>query len=439
MEGVTAAWGNLLVDMTIATGAELIAEWDNGFPFVATKGSSVAGVNIFIAVSGYWTGDIPLILHNTAFWSSAGVSWLSCDPTGDTIPAGDSVNIEVTFDATVLNGGDYFADIIISSNDPDEPEVIVPAHLNVTGAPDIAVSEDTLDYGIVFIGASVTDTLIVSNEGTDSLTVSDISSNNSDYTVDTTSFALNPEESQEVLVTFTPITTGASTGILTITSDDPDEPTVTVSLLGECTEPPDISVTPDSLSDSLFTGETSMQLLTIYNEGVSDLIFNISIEGVEADLLSVEDRSKSFKEISAKRSVGKKIRGKRFDSGYYPVRLSLPENRIPPEVLSTQGISVLIIYEDCSDVSEIQGLLSGFPDIVVVDTCNGNVVPTLDDLLAYDEGTPSTRTDITLRRGVDEVTPEMLGELTERYEVAMARQKQLLSPPASVDEDALQE
>ncbi len=162
-----------------------------------------------------------------------GFDWLVLDTMSGTVPPGDSVNIEVTFDATGLYGGDYFADIIIASNDPDEPEVMIPAHLQVTGAPDIVVSEDTMDYGSVIIDSSFTDTLIVSNEGTDVLTVSDIVSDNPDYTVDTTSFSLAPEESQEVLVTFTPSTLGQITGTLTITSNDPDEPTVTVALIGE--------------------------------------------------------------------------------------------------------------------------------------------------------------------------------------------------------------
>ncbi len=161
------------------------------------------------------------------------IDWLVLDTMSGTIPPGDSVNIEVTFDATDLYGGDYFANIIITSNDPDEPEVIIPAHLHVTGVPDIAVSDDTLDYGSVIIDSSVTDTVIVSNEGTDVLSVSDIASDNSDYTVDTTSFNLAPEESQEVMVTFTPSIVGDITGTLTITSDDPDEPTYTVALIGK--------------------------------------------------------------------------------------------------------------------------------------------------------------------------------------------------------------
>lgn len=214
------------------------------------------------------------------FEKPSALSWVSVDTTSGTIPAGDSTLIEVTFDATGLYGGDYFADIIIASNDPDESEVIVPAHLHVTGAPAITISADTLDCGIVYPGSSVTDTLIVANEGTDTLTVSDISSDNGDYTIDTTNFILAPEEDQPVLVTFTPSSMGIITGLLIIESNDPDDSTLTIYMRGECAEPPNISVSPDSLSDTLSAGETSTHTLTIYNTGASDLNFDITIGGV---------------------------------------------------------------------------------------------------------------------------------------------------------------
>jgi hypothetical protein len=295
MTGVMAAVGDAITEISIATGAELIAQWDNGFPFITTKGSNVAGINIYFGNTGYWTGDIPLILHNTAFWTFA-VSWLYCNITSGIIPTGDSAFVEITFDATDLSGGDYYANIIVSSNDPDEPEVIVPSHLHITGVPDIAVSADTLDYGIVFPGYSSSDTLIVSNEGTDPLTVNDISSDNSDYTVDTTNFILNPGETQDLVVTFTPSSAGIITGNLAIISDDPVDPTLAICLMGECIDPPVISIVPNSLSDTLNQAEISTHTLTIYNTGVMDLIFDISIGG--ALLSSLSTNKKPYGNIS---------------------------------------------------------------------------------------------------------------------------------------------
>jgi hypothetical protein len=46
--------------------------------------------------------------------------------------ANESETLYVTFDATEVPVGDYDLDIEIFSNDPGEPEVIIPTHLHVT-------------------------------------------------------------------------------------------------------------------------------------------------------------------------------------------------------------------------------------------------------------------------------------------------------------------
>ncbi len=204
-------------------------------------------------------------------------AFLSINPAEGSVAAGDSIDIAVTFDAAGLVGGNYYVDIEISSNDPDESVVIIPAHLCVFGAADIVLSDDTLDFGSLFVGASVSDTLVVSNQGTDVLTVSNIFTDNSDCTVDVTSFALAIGESQDVVVTFAPTTPGIISATLTIESDDPNEPSVTVTLLGEGLIAPDISTTPDSLDEELVTGETVNRTLTIHNEGGSDLFWDLDI------------------------------------------------------------------------------------------------------------------------------------------------------------------
>lgn len=211
------------------------------------------------------------------------LNWLVAEPSSGTVPAGESATVDVTFDATGMFGGDYRADVVIASNDPAHIEVNVPAHLQVTGAPDIAVSDMTLDYGPVFIGGSVADAVQVTNVGTDTLRVSGVSVDNGDFTVDVAPFVLGPAGSRDLAVTFTPATTGMREGTLAILSNDPDEGEVHVALRGVGMEPPVISVTPDSLADSLMTGETSTQQVTISNTGVSDLVWSAWVVQVEGE------------------------------------------------------------------------------------------------------------------------------------------------------------
>ncbi|MCD4731158.1 MAG: hypothetical protein K8R74_11180, partial [Bacteroidales bacterium] len=60
--------------------------------------------------------------------------WLTLTPPTGTIPGSDMTDIYVTFNSTDMEVGDYYADLIISSNDPVEPEVIVPCTLHVSNA-----------------------------------------------------------------------------------------------------------------------------------------------------------------------------------------------------------------------------------------------------------------------------------------------------------------
>lgn len=238
-----------------------------------TMGMGNAGVgDLFISPA--------VVKNNYAIEFGLGLDWLTVSPSSGVVQPSSSVNINVTFNAAGKDGGDYNANIFIINNDLDEDTVRVPAYMHVTGAPNIALSDTSFDYDTVFIGVAKQKTLRVSNVGTDVLNVSNIVSDNSDYIVSTTNFSLNPSESQNVVVTFTPSVVGERLGTLTITSNDPDEGTLEVDLIGVGDEPPEIEVEPISFDIALFTGETKDTTLTIrnINSDGSNLIFDISVE-----------------------------------------------------------------------------------------------------------------------------------------------------------------
>ena len=102
-----------------------------------------------------------------------------------------------------------------------------------TGAPVIVVEPDVLDFGEVEFRRSAELTLTISNIGNADLTVSDISAAGDYFSVDfAAEFILGPDDSQVIDVTFTPNERGELSGLVTITSDDPDYPEVTVDLVG---------------------------------------------------------------------------------------------------------------------------------------------------------------------------------------------------------------
>ena len=60
------------------------------------------------------------------------IDWLTINPMNGSILGQDDQNIELTFNSTGLEEGDYFAHVEITSNDPDEPNIIVPCTLHVS-------------------------------------------------------------------------------------------------------------------------------------------------------------------------------------------------------------------------------------------------------------------------------------------------------------------
>jgi hypothetical protein len=86
------------------------------------------------------------------------VNWLKADPQISSIPAGSVNGINLLFDAGKFDTGTQHANLIILSNDQDEPEIRVPVDMVVTGislGPDTSFCGNlsvTLDAGAGFAG-----------------------------------------------------------------------------------------------------------------------------------------------------------------------------------------------------------------------------------------------------------------------------------------------
>jgi hypothetical protein len=89
--------------------------------------------------------------------------WLDEEPKSGTVPPGGEADITVTFDTTGL-GSTYTANIVILSNDPDEPQVTVPVTLTVTTgvAPSVSIEPQSVT---VLPGGSFSVDVVVGSEG----------------------------------------------------------------------------------------------------------------------------------------------------------------------------------------------------------------------------------------------------------------------------------
>jgi hypothetical protein len=228
-------------------------------------------------------------LHsNMAIRFGALPPWLSISPTSGSLAAGASIPVGVTFDGTGLCGSHFDATIHVLSNDPVTPDVSVPAGINLTGTPDIAILPTSLAFGSVYVTATSTLNIAVTNGGCADLTVTSAVFDNADYTTTATlPLTLIAGATSNIPVVFAPSAPGARNGTLTLSSDDPDSPSLVVPLTGTGLDFPNIAVNPTSLTQTLPTGGTATQQLTISNTGAGDLNFTIP----DAEYITVINKS----------------------------------------------------------------------------------------------------------------------------------------------------
>jgi PKD repeat protein len=208
-------------------------------------------------------------------------NWLSVETIEVTVEPNQCIDVPVTFDATDLFAGVYEGSININSNDPNQPSSTIPVTMTVTGIPQIAVTPQVLDFGALQVGASASLNFTISNNGTDELTLTGLTSAESAFAFSSAeSLTIAPGNSQVINVTFTPaaVTDYAATLSLDNNAGDP----VLVNLSGSGIPAPALTISPDAFEVELIAGEDTTLVTNIGNVGEADLDYSIqsSSEGI---------------------------------------------------------------------------------------------------------------------------------------------------------------
>jgi Abnormal spindle-like microcephaly-assoc'd, ASPM-SPD-2-Hydin/Protein of unknown function (DUF1573) len=149
--------------------------------------------------------------------------------------------------------------------------VVTASKQTPTGAA-FQLSPSSVNFGTVSVGSKGTSNLVLSNTGTSSLTISMLTLTGADFAVSgiTTPATISAGQSTKVSLTFAPAAAGNATGNLSITSNDPATPSVTVPLsgTGSSTAIGQLSANPASLSfGTMATGTSTSKPITLTNTG----------------------------------------------------------------------------------------------------------------------------------------------------------------------------
>ena len=160
-------------------------------------------------------------------------------------------------------------------------------HLNGWDVQSFVVSPSSVSFGSVSIGTNKTDSVIVSNSGSGTLSISNVTSSNSQFTVSPTSATVNANSSQIFYITFAPTSSGATNGDIIFTHNATGSPdTVTVNGTGAqltitATSGSNGSISPSGTININYGADTTFNFTANTGYHVDSVI----VDGVKVDSL----------------------------------------------------------------------------------------------------------------------------------------------------------
>ena len=224
-----------------------------------------------------WTAsdqDGAPLAFNVLYSSDGGQSWLPM--------AIDITDYQYTFDPSQIAGGNNVMFRVMATDGLNSTSVDV-GPVTVLQTPAIAADTQKLNFAIYAIGDSPTQTFLFSNTGSGPLTVSSFQVDNPVFRVAMPAAPLKIRAggSATITVQWRADAAGPINGNLTISSNDPVHPTITLALAGIGPELPKISVTPSSFDfQAVPVRQSKMQQFTISNTGQADLhVQSVTLSG----------------------------------------------------------------------------------------------------------------------------------------------------------------
>lgn len=186
----------------------------------------------------------------------------SVTPSNGSIPSSSSQKFYVTF--SPVNSGPESGNIVFTHDASSSPDTIEVSGTGVE--PGFSVAPTSLAFGNVVVGMFKQDSVIVTNTGTSTLTISSVASDNAEFSVTPSSGSLAPSSSQKFYITFSPNDAGAESGNIIFTHDaSSSQDSVAVSGTGIA---PGFAIAPTSVAfGDITVGAGKVDSVTVTNTG----------------------------------------------------------------------------------------------------------------------------------------------------------------------------
>ncbi|MGB6036138.1 MAG: PKD domain-containing protein, partial [Cryomorphaceae bacterium] len=210
------------------------------------------------------------------------------------INPGDSLEVYLSVNAEGAAAGNYYTDINFQTNDPENALVNYVIAMEVSGEPLPSISTQEIIFTPIFNGQSVTDTLIITNEGCEILAV-DAALPDGFFSISNNQFDVEAFSSVTVFVTYAPLESGDHTAVIEVVTNAGD---FSIALSASAQGAPTISVTPENPSvDATACADSVLVTFDVSNAGESLLEFTIgdkTVKTLEDILLEINNNHEAI-------------------------------------------------------------------------------------------------------------------------------------------------
>lgn len=164
-------------------------------------------------------GDVDLYWNGISF-----DYWLFLNPPSGILEPGNSIDVQLFISTYNLLAGTYFGNIEFFQNNTANPQINFPVTILALGSPGIAISPSEINFGDVVYETTNNSILTISNNGSETLIISDIVSSNPAFEIESIPDSIAPNNQSLVNISFTASELGEVEGLLSIFSNDEINP-----------------------------------------------------------------------------------------------------------------------------------------------------------------------------------------------------------------------
>ena len=243
---------------------------------IFSKSVGAGQVTVFGPYFESWYEEEAQMIANAVEFT-AGDGGFSITPNNGILSMDESVSLSLNY-STFDMIGDFSGNVSIYSNDPENSQIDIPILVTVNGAPDIASNMESLNFGDIILGSTISGEVLIENMGTLPLEISSVYVDPDRlFSVESAATTLEPGEVLPVTVNYYPESMGEDFAELIIISNDPNESDFRIPIIVNVLPAPFINISETALTVDVNSFEYDTSEVIISNSGDGYLDYDFSL------------------------------------------------------------------------------------------------------------------------------------------------------------------